>query len=171
VSRISGFIVPGVIATIALVGLLAIKPLPTSRALAIWILFLAAIVLVALVRRAGGGDGPRETRRFENALRIRTPAPKPPAELARMERTLELGVFSELHAQRHVLPLLRAAAAARLAAKHGVELERRPEVARELLGEETWDLIRPDRPEPEDRHAPGIPRPRLAAAIARLESL
>ena len=170
-SRNSGVIVPGVLVTIALVVLLALKPLPTSRALAIWIVLLTAIVLTGLVRRTGDGDAPPKARRFEDALRARKPVPKQPAELARVERALELGIFSELNAQRNVLPLLRTAAAARLAAKHGVELERRPEVARELLGEDVWDLIRPDRPEPRDRHARGIPRPRLAAAIARVESL
>ena len=52
-----------------------------------------------------------------------------------------------------------------------IELERRPEAARALLGEDAWELLRPDRPEPEDRHGPGVPRERVAAVIERVESL
>jgi hypothetical protein len=31
--------------------------------------------------------------------------------------------------------------------------------------------LRPDRPEPADRHDPGVPRARIAAVIERVESL
>ena len=44
-------------------------------------------------------------------------------------------------------------------------------VARRLLGETTWDLLRPDRPQPADRLGPGLPREEIAAVIARLEEL
>ena len=37
--------------------------------------------------------------------------------------------------------------------------------------EETWELLRPDRPVPEDRHGPGIPRDRIERVVARLEAL
>ena len=88
-----------------------------------------------------------------------------------MERELVLGIADAEHAQRRLLPLLRSAAAARLAARHGFELERRPEAARDLLGDEVWELLRPDRAEPEDRHGPGVPRDEIAAVIERMESL
>jgi hypothetical protein len=44
-------------------------------------------------------------------------------------------------------------------------------LARSLLGEDVWELLRPDRPEPDDRHGPGIPRERIAAVIERVEVL
>ena len=88
-----------------------------------------------------------------------------------MERELVLGSADADHAHRRLLPLLRATAAARIAARHGFELERRPEAARALLGEDVWELLRPDRPQPEDRHGPGVPRARVAAVIERVESL
>ena len=88
-----------------------------------------------------------------------------------MERELELGIASAGSAHHRLLPLLRSAAAARLAARHGVELDRRPEAARALLGEEVWDLLRPDRPEPADRFGRGVPRERVSAVIERVESL
>jgi hypothetical protein len=88
-----------------------------------------------------------------------------------MERELELGIADATHAHRRLLPLLRAAATARLASHYGVELDRRPEAAEERLGEDVWELLRPDRLEPADRHGPGVPRERVAAAIERVESL
>ena len=88
-----------------------------------------------------------------------------------MDRELVLGSADADHAQRRLLPLLRSVAAARIAARHGFELERRPEAARELLGEDVWELLRPDRPEAEDRHGPGLPHKRIVAVIDRVESL
>ncbi len=158
------------VAAAALVVLLAVRPLSTSRALAVWIVLVAALALAAVTREARGSG--RQRSRFEAALR--RPSPRtaaPPLELVRMERELELGIASATHAHRRLLPLLRAAAAARLAARHGVELERRPEAARALLGDEAWELLRPGRPEPADRHGPGVPRELIAAAIERLEAL
>ncbi len=62
------------------------------------------------------------------------------------------------------------AAAARIAARHGFDLERQPELARALLGEDVWELLRPDRPEPADRFGPGVPHDQIAAVIARVEA-
>jgi hypothetical protein len=159
------------VAVIALVVLWALPQLSRVRALSIFILLLTAIALAVLVRRIRDGDGPRGARRFEAALRRRPATQSPPVELLRVERELELGVANALHAHRRLLPLLRAAAAARIGSRHGFELERRPEAARALLGEDVWELLRPDRPEPADRHGPGVPRRRVTAVIDRLEAL
>lgn len=164
--------VPTFLATGALVVLLALRPLSTARAFAIWILLLAAIALVELVgdsRRRSGGL--RSESRFEDALRARPPQAPQPVELLRMERDLELGIADATHAHRRLLPLLRAAATARLASRHGIDLDRRPDAARALLGEDAWELLRPDRPEPENRHGPGVPRAEVAALVECVESL
>jgi len=163
-------VVPVAAATVALVILLQLRPLSTSRALAIWIVLVAAIALVLLVRHSRSAAGAAGGR-FEAALRGRAAAAPQPVELLRIERELTLGVADATQAHRRLLPLLRAAAAARLASRHGIELDRRPEAARALLGEEAWALLRPDRPAPEDRHGPGVPRERVAALIERVESL
>jgi len=160
---------PTFAALVALVTLLAIPPLPTARALAIWVVLVTALALLLLIGYSPGG--PKPAPRFEQALRGRKPAAPQAVELLRMERELVLGIADAEHAQRRLLPLLRSAAAARLAARHGFELERRPEAARDLLGDEVWELLRPDRPEPEDRHGPGVPRDEIAAVIERVESL
>jgi hypothetical protein len=89
----------------------------------------------------------------------------------RMDREIVLGSADADHAYRRLLPLLRANASARIAARHGFELERRPEAARALLGEDVWELLRPDRPEPADRHAGGLSHKEIVATIERIEAL
>jgi hypothetical protein len=153
------------------VVLLSVPRVSTARALAIWIVLVAALVLFSLISHSREHEGPEPASRFEQALRRRKPRSAQPEELLRMERELVLGSADADHAHRRLLPLLRATAAARIAARHGFELARRPEAARALLGEDVWELLRPDRPEPEDRHGPGLPQARIAAVIERVESL
>ena len=160
-----------IVATVVLIVLLALPPLSTSRALAIWVVLLAGLVLVAVAGHSRERGRPAHAARFEEALRTRKPKDSEPVELLRMERELLLGIAEADHAHRQLLPLLRGAAAARLSSRHGFELEQRPEAARALLGEDAWELLRPDRPAPENRHGPGVPRERIAAVIERVESL
>ena len=151
--------------------LLAVHPLSTERLLSIYVLALAAVALAAITRVAQPVEERRLSSPFERALAAREEPSLRPPELVRTERDLTLGMSSSGHAQRRLLPLLRDAADARLAARHGVELDRRPETARALLGEDAWELLRPDRPEPADRNAPGLPLARVETVVTTLESL
>ena len=162
---------PAVAAVALLVVLLSVPQIPTARALSIWVVFATAMVLVVLNRHARHRSWPARPPRFEQALRSRKPEASQPEELLRMDRELVLGSADADHAQRRLLPLLRSVAAARISARYGFELERRPEAARELLGEDVWELLRPDRPDAEDRHGPGLPSKRIVAVIERVESL
>jgi hypothetical protein len=171
VSLAGRFAWPAVAAVVLLVVLLSLPQLPTTRALSIWVVFATAMVLVVLNRQARHQSWPVAPPRFEQALRSRKPQASQPEELLRMDRELVLGSADADHAQRRLLPLLRSVAAARIAARYGFELERRPEAARELLGDDVWDLLRPDRPEAEDRHGPGVPSKSVVAAIERIEAL
>ncbi len=161
------------VSTTALLGIgLAVRPLAVERMLAIYVLALAAFGLATLARIARPAEELRRGSQFERALHPRDERPMRPPELVRTERELTLGMASAGHAQRRLLPLLREAAAAReLLAAHGVELARRPREAEALLGEDAWELLRPDRPEPADRNAPGLPLARVQAVVERLEAL
>ena len=159
------------VAIVALVALLWAPHLPTPRALAIWVVLVTGLVLVQLIRHSRERGGPPTASRFEEALRGGKARALQPEELLRMDRELVLGSADADHAHRRLLPLLRTAAAARIAARHGFELGRRPEQVRALLGEDVWELLRPDRPPPEDRHGPGVPRRHIVAVIERVESL
>jgi hypothetical protein len=58
-----------------------------------------------------------------------------------------------------------------LLALRGCDLDRAPEQARSLLGDELWSLVRPDRERPADPFGPGLPLDRLTLAVEKLETL
>lgn len=162
------------VAASAVAGILfASHALPSSRAIAVWIVLLAAVASAELFRamRVAGEPSARAVLRFEEALRPRRPADRPPAELERMQRELVLGSAAEVWARHGLLPRLREAAAARLFMRHGIDLARDPDAAREVLGEDAWDLVQPHRPEPADVAAPGPSSATIEALLDRLESL
>jgi hypothetical protein len=67
-------------------------------------------------------------------------------------------------------PILREIAADGLR-RRGVELDAQPQAAQELLAPETWELVRPDRPRPDDAFARGLPAARLDVVLDDLEAL
>ena len=162
---------PAAATVILLVVLLSLPQIPTARALSIWVVFATATVLLVLNRHTRDRRWPVPPARFEQALRRPRPQVSQPEELRRMDSELVLGSAEADYANRRLLPLLRSVASARIAARYGFELERRPEAARELLGDDVWELVRPDRPEPENRHGPGVPRQQIVAVIEKVESL
>ena len=157
---------PVAISTILFVVLLGIRPVTTSTIVAGYVLALAAIALAAITRVIAGDPDLRASA-FERALTRRPEPPGRPPELVRVEREITLGVSTAGHLHLRLIPLLREAAAARL----GYEPERRPELARQRLGDDAWELLRPDRPEPLDRHAAGASVAQIKRVVARLESL
>ena len=156
----------------ALLGvMLGIRPASIQQILTAYVLLLAAIALAALTRIARNASEIPPLSEFAAALRPRVVDPMRPPELVRTERDITLGVSNAGHLQQRLLPLLREAAAARLAAGHDVDLARRPDAARRLLGDDAWELLRPDRPKPADRNGPGIPMRQLRAVVDTLERL
>ena len=94
-----------------------------------------------------------------------------PEQLVRLESLVTMAGASALKAHAYLRPLLVEIAARRLAAR-GQTLERIPEaVGKDLLGAPLWEIVRPDRQFPEDRHGPGVPRQDLAAMVEALERL
>ena len=113
------------------------------------------------------------------ALAARLPAARPPAparpppparsrpsQLLRIERIVERAGESGLAAHTQLRPLLVEIAEARLG-RRGLRLgdARVPG----MLGPETWELVRPDRPEPSDDHR--VASQHLERVLARLEAL
>jgi hypothetical protein len=158
-------------ATTGLVVALGLRPISTLRIVAAYVLVLAGIALAALTRVMRSASERPAPSPFDDALRARPVQPMRPPELVRTERELMLGTTNAGHLHLRLLPLLRDCAAARLAVGHGIDVERRPEAARLALGEDTWELLRPDRAAPEDRNAPGVPLKRVGAVIDALERL
>ncbi len=87
-------------------------------------------------------------------------------------RQLTLSSSSEHDLHSHLRPLVQEIARARLARRHGIDLEREPERARALMGDGlAWDLIRPDRERPEDLLARGWSKTQLEQLMDELEDL
>jgi hypothetical protein len=102
--------------------------------------------------------------------RARPPGTSLPSQLLRIERIVERSAESGSTAHTQLRPLLAEIAAARLA-RRGVQLGRDQEQARRLLGPETWELVRPDRPQPPDRRGGGVAPRELEAILESLEAL
>ncbi|HEY7257430.1 MAG TPA: hypothetical protein VH459_00095 [Gaiellales bacterium] len=125
------------------------------------LLAAGAVAAVALLP-----PGPRRPRR----RRARPADAQRPKGLSAMERQVGMARGSAGDVHERLSPLLRDIARDRLATA-GIDLDRDPEVAAEALGPETWELVRPDRPPPLDRHGPGASLADIRAAVARLEEI
>ena len=155
------------VTTIALIVVLGLHPVSTTRIAAGYVLALAAIGLDAAIRILGARSWRERGSLFEHVLSRKPPEPTRPSEIVRIEREITLGTTSAGHLDTRLLPLLREAASARL----GIDFDIHPERARAALGDETWELLRPDRPEPSDRSAPGLSIRRVRAVVDLLEQL
>jgi hypothetical protein len=122
---------------------------------------IAVAVCVALLPEA------RPIRRRRRAA----PAPARPDELVALERLVASAGTSAVQVHAYLRPLLVEIASRRLAAR-GQTLDRMPNAAaRKMFGDRLWDIVRPDRPFPEDRHGPGVAAHELAEMLKVLERL
>jgi len=103
--------------------------------------------------------------------RAAVPEPSRPEQLVRLESLVMMAGTSAIQVHAYLRPLLVEIASRRLAAR-GRALEQMPEsIARQLLGDQLWEIVRPDRPFPEERHARGISSQDLREVLAVLERL
>ena len=136
----------------------------------VYALLVAAAALwlgLSALRRAY----PRETPLRPRAGRRGNERPLPPPTLVRLEQACALGLTRSFDLHLRIRPRLREIAATLLATRRGVSLDGNPDAARRLLGNEAWELVRADRPVPENRLGPGIPAATLRRVVQRLESL
>lgn len=143
---------------------------PRERLVDLYILFLGALVTLTFVRatRAAGSAGVASL--FDRALRRPRPEAARPPGLAKLEREVALAASSAFDLHFRLRPTLREIAAHRLALR-GLDLDRGSGDTRALLGAELWELVRPDRPQPADRFAPGVPLPRVRAMLDTLDKI
>lgn len=115
----------------------------------------AVVMLVVLPR-------PPRPRRAE---RQPTQAVRP-ADLARVEHAVTARhTAAEVHAR--LRPLLAEIASARLGRRRTLTAAE----ARGLLGDELWDVVRPDLDRPSDPSGPGLSLDQIARMTERLEQL
>jgi hypothetical protein len=148
---------------------LALVFLPGRRELAVdlFLLLIASGAVLALVRALSAVAPLAPTHRRTHAQRLTQRL----AELDRTERAVLLSASNAFDVHYRLRPILREVAAQRLASRRGLSLAADTQAARAVVGEETWELVRPDREPPELRFAPGIAAAQLREVVAVLERI
>ena len=160
----------GILVTLAYLVARAIAPGRRDLLLDAYVLALGSIASLALlssVRRASGSDV--DSPLDEALARPPGQAPRLP-ELERLEREVSFAASTEFDLHFRLRPLVTEIVEPRLE-RHGLRLESSSTGARELLGEELWDLVRPDREPPANRNAPGPGLDSVERIVDRVERL
>jgi uncharacterized membrane protein len=128
-----------------------------------YVLVVGGLIMLGVVAGAGDAVPKRHRSEFDRALADRASRDKPVHEVERMTREVTLGAATAYDLHMRLLPQLRQIAQARL------------ERSGRTMGPETlgrwWELLRPDRPAPEDRHGAGISPSDLRALVSDLERM
>ena len=167
-----GSIVVVALATAVLVVAFLAAPTHREFAVRVYVIVVEVVgarLLVRALQRATLAPGPLRFDLAQRPLVVRAPArASQPRQVAN-----ELGAAASRALELHyrLRPRLRAIAADRLAANHGLELDGDSEQSRHLLGEEAWDLLSPDREPPEERFGPGPGVEQLARIVRAVEAL
>jgi hypothetical protein len=155
----------------ALLGVdVVFRPIPFGFAFRAWLVALGALAAAALVR---GSLAPYRQLRIE-PVRLqahRTNTVERPAGLEEVERAVDFAAWNPADLDRRLRPLLREVAAHRLQTRRGIDIDRSPEAARQLLGEVAWDLVDlPTDPKAEGSRMGASPLA-IRDTIRRLEDL
>lgn len=158
-----------VLATLVAGPLLVVTPGHAGLVAHAWLAAVLALALAVGLARLRQVVPARESR-FDAAFAPRRSSRARPASLERIEREVTLSSGTAFDVHYRLRPLVRELAAG-LLAERGVDLGRRPERAQRLVDAETWELVRPDRPPPVDRSAPGLPIDAVGRVVDDLERL
>ncbi|HZQ88628.1 MAG TPA: hypothetical protein VFA42_01325 [Gaiellaceae bacterium] len=146
--------------TIGLAVALGLRPISVREIVAAYVLALTAVALLVLARTARTEEEwERAASELARALAPRAETRRRPPELVVVERDARLAAASAGDFHSRLRPLLWSI------------VEARTRAPREALDDDTWELLRPDRPVPADLSAPGVPLRRLAQVVDELEQL
>jgi len=129
----------------------------------VYVFLVGALLMLGLVAAAGDSVPRRMRSELDRALSDSVHRDPRIPEVERIEREVTLATASAYDLHFRLLPHLREIAHCRLE-RSG----RSP--GPDTLGR-WWELLRPDRPEPEDRFAPGIKQAELRALVEDLEKM
>jgi hypothetical protein len=156
--------------TLALGLGLALAPGRAALEVRVWLLIVLAGGLLATVGAIRQTYPPAPSL-FDAALARRQPEQHVFPTLARLEREVSMATGSAYDLHFRLRPTLREVTQGLLLSRRGIDLDRQRERARDALGEETWELVRADRPVPAEHRGPGLAPDVLQRVIASLEGL
>jgi len=129
----------------------------------IYVFLVGALLMLGIVAAACDAVPRRLRSELDRALADSGRRQPPLQELERTQREVTLATATAYDLHVRLLPHLREIAQCRL------------ERSGKTSGPDTlgrwWDLLRPDRPEPDDRFAPGIKQAELRALVSDLERM
>jgi hypothetical protein len=157
------------IAIFAFIAVFTLAPEHRALAIQIYAFGVCGLVLLWLLGRTGAWT-PADSE-FDKARVVQPHKQAPLPELAHVEREVTMGVGTAFDLHYRLRPRVSEIAASRLADRRGIDLERRPEAAREALDDAVWELVRPDRVASRNHHAPGLGLPGLRAVLEGLDRI
>ena len=159
----------GLLATAATAIALVAAPERRELILDLYVLSLGGIAVIRLVGLTRRRLLPGERSEFDDALHARGQKPVRIAERDKLAREVQLGTQTAFDLHYRLRPTLVEIAQNRLAGR-GIALENERR-ARSALGDEAWELLRPERPPPRNRNAPGISADELGRLVGTLERI
>ena len=140
--------------------IVAAQPSVRDVTLHAYVFLVGGLLMLGIVAAAGDAVPRRKQSEFDAALAAPRQKEKRLPEVEKLEREVTLAASSAYDLHYRLVPQLREIAQARL--------ERTGHTASpETLGR-WWELLRPDRPPPEDRFEKGISEAELRALVADL---
>jgi hypothetical protein len=160
------------LAIVVFLSVVSLAPRYHTVAAQVFLVVTAAVVIRLLVVTVVEGTSHPGPFAFDRAL---VPAPPreltAPSEPARIRFEVGAATHRSMELHHQLRRRLRRLAADRLAADHGIDMDAEPEASHALLGEEAWDLLRPDLTPPSDRFGPGMPIEALTSIVTAVEDL
>ena len=156
-------------AALLLVGIAL--PGRSDEAFRVYLLVLSAFGLVHLLVALHASRPPAHPSPVDLALQPSQERPAQVEEIERIQRELQIAQTTSFDLHYRLRPTLRRIASELLRSRRGIDLDGDPTAARRALGDETWELVRGDRPPPENRFGPGVDRAALHRVVDSLEAL
>ena len=154
--------------SLGLVVALLIAPQRATLAIHVWFLIVLGLAFVAFMQLVLVLY-PSVPSPFEGSLRRHQPSAERPSSLSRLEREVSMAGSAAFDVHFRLRPVITELATELLSSRRGIELERDPEQARAALGDDVWELVRSDRPQPAERHGSGIDEAGLGRVVTALE--
>jgi hypothetical protein len=154
--------------SLGLVVALLIAPQRATLAIHVWLLIVLGLAFLAFLRLVQALYHPAPSP-FERSLRRQQPAAERPGSLSRLEREVSMAGSAAFDVHFRLRPVIAELATELLSSRRGIDLERDPDRAHAALGDDVWELVRPDRTQPTERHGSGIDEAQLGRVVTALE--
>ena len=156
--------------SLALLVALLVAPQRATLAIHVWLLVELGLAFLAFMRLVQSLY-PRTSSPFDGSLRRAQVPAERPGSLNRLEREVSMAGSAAFDVHFRLRPVITELATELLSSRRGIDLERDPARARAAIGDDVWEIVRPDRTQPAERHGSGIGEAELGRVVTALESI